>query len=87
MLAIRGALSDILSASTFARMEREKPELRFTHGSGARPRAPAWSEPECLRAMERLSRRVACGLQLSSQAHQTRRLFGGTPNQLSAFGL
>lgn len=51
ILAIRGALSDILSAATLARMAREKPDLHqltVPH----RGHAPLLDEPECLRAID-----------------------------------
>jgi pimeloyl-ACP methyl ester carboxylesterase len=58
VLAIRGALSDILSASTFARMQREKPDLvQLT--VAARGHAPLLDEPECLAAIDAFLARVA----------------------------
>lgn len=51
MLAIRGALSDILSAATVARMAREKPDL--THIEVAnRGHTPLLNEPECAAAID-----------------------------------
>jgi pimeloyl-ACP methyl ester carboxylesterase len=51
MLAIRGALSDILSAATLERMAREKPALeQLTVAS--RGHTPLLDEPECLRAID-----------------------------------
>jgi hypothetical protein len=51
VLAIRGALSDILSASTFARMQREKPDL-VSLTVTARGHAPLLDEPECRAAID-----------------------------------
>jgi pimeloyl-ACP methyl ester carboxylesterase len=61
-LAIRGALSDILSARTFERMQRDKPNLeRLTVAD--RGHVPLLDEPECLAAIDaflgRLSYRAA----------------------------
>ncbi len=51
LLAIRGALSDILSAETFARMRAEKPDLaRLTVAN--RGHVPLLDEPECLSAID-----------------------------------
>ena len=51
LLVIRGALSDLLSAATVARMAREKPDLkRLTVGN--RGHAPLLDEPECLAAID-----------------------------------
>ena len=58
MLAIRGVLSDILSASTFARMEREKPDL-VTLTVAARGHVPLLDEPECLAAIDAFLGRIA----------------------------
>jgi pimeloyl-ACP methyl ester carboxylesterase len=56
MLAIRGALSDILSVATFERMAQEKPDLeRLTVAS--RGHTPMLDEPECLAAIEGFLRR------------------------------
>jgi pimeloyl-ACP methyl ester carboxylesterase len=52
MLAIRGAQSDILSAATLARMQREKPDLTVLTVAN-RGHAPLLDEPECLGAIER----------------------------------
>jgi pimeloyl-ACP methyl ester carboxylesterase len=57
VLAIRGALSDILSVSTFARMHREKPDLA-TLTVAARGHAPLLDEPECLAAIDPFLARV-----------------------------
>ena len=51
VLVIRGALSDILSAATLARMQREKPDLR-TLTVANRGHAPLLDEPECVTAIE-----------------------------------
>jgi pimeloyl-ACP methyl ester carboxylesterase len=51
MLAIRGAQSDILSAATLARMQREKPDLR-TLSVANRGHAPLLDEPGCIAAIE-----------------------------------
>lgn len=51
MLAIRGAASDILSAATLARMQREKPDLR-TLQVADRGHAPLLDEPECVQAID-----------------------------------
>ena len=58
VLAIRGALSDVLSASTFARMQREKPDL-VTLTVAARGHVPLLDEPECLRAIGGFLARIA----------------------------
>jgi pimeloyl-ACP methyl ester carboxylesterase len=58
VLAIRGALSDILSASTFARMQREKPDL-VPLTVAARGHVPLLDEPECLAAIDSFLARVA----------------------------
>jgi len=51
VLAIRGALSDVLSESTFARMADVKPDLiRLTVTN--RGHAPMLDEPECLEAID-----------------------------------
>ena len=50
-LAIRGALSDVLSAATFDRMQREKPDLqRLTVARRGHP--PLLDEPECVTAID-----------------------------------
>jgi len=52
MLVIRGALSDLLSAATVARMAREQPGLdQLTVAN--RGHAPLLNEPECVAAIER----------------------------------
>lgn len=51
MLAIRGARSDILSAATLARMQREKPDLR-TLTVANRGHAPLLDEPGCATAID-----------------------------------
>ena len=51
MLAIRGAESDLLSAATLARMQREKPDLA-TLTVADRGHAPLLDEPECVRAID-----------------------------------
>lgn len=51
VLAIRGALSDILSAGTLSRMAREKPDLvQLTVPN--RGHAPLLDEPECVAAID-----------------------------------
>jgi pimeloyl-ACP methyl ester carboxylesterase len=57
MLAIRGALSDILSASTLERMQREKPDLECLT-VGNRGHVPLLDEPEVLAAMDRFLERL-----------------------------
>jgi pimeloyl-ACP methyl ester carboxylesterase len=50
-LAIRGELSDVLSAATFDRMQREKPDLRrLTVARRGHP--PLLDEPECVAAID-----------------------------------
>jgi pimeloyl-ACP methyl ester carboxylesterase len=51
MLAIRGASSDILSAATLDRMQREKPDLKVLTVAN-RGHTPLLDEPECLTAMD-----------------------------------
>ena len=51
MLVIRGALSDLLSAATVARMAREKPELEHITVAN-RGHAPLLNEPPCLAAID-----------------------------------
>ena len=51
MLVIRGALSDLLSAATVARMAREKPDLEHITVAD-RGHAPLLNEPECLEAID-----------------------------------
>jgi pimeloyl-ACP methyl ester carboxylesterase len=50
-LCLRGALSDILSAATLARMQKEKPDLR-TLTVADRGHVPLLDEPECLAAID-----------------------------------
>jgi pimeloyl-ACP methyl ester carboxylesterase len=51
MLAIRGASSDILSAATLSRMQREKPDLKVLSVAN-RGHTPLLDEPECLTAID-----------------------------------
>ena len=51
MLVIRGALSDILSAATVARMAREKPDLMHIEVAN-RGHTPLLNEPECVAAID-----------------------------------
>ena len=51
VLALRGALSDVLSEATFERMAREKPDLRRL-SVARRGHPPLLDEPECLAAIE-----------------------------------
>jgi pimeloyl-ACP methyl ester carboxylesterase len=51
MLVIRGALSDLLSAATVARMAREKPDLLHIEVAN-RGHTPLLDEPECLAAID-----------------------------------
>lgn len=51
ILAIRGAHSDILSASTLERMKKAKPDL-LTLSVANRGHAPLLDEPECVAAIE-----------------------------------
>lgn len=51
MLAIRGALSDILSGATFAKMKAENPELVQLEVA-QRGHAPLLDEPECIAAID-----------------------------------
>lgn len=51
MLAIRGALSDILSEAAFARMQHEKPDLVRLEVDD-RGHVPLLDEPECLAAID-----------------------------------
>lgn len=57
-LAIRGALSDILSAATLARMQQEKPDLETLVLPG-RGHAPTLDEPATRVAIRRLLDRVS----------------------------
>lgn len=60
MLVIRGALSDILSPATVARMAREKPDLMRVEVAN-RGHTPLLDEPECLAAIDEFLER--CGRQ------------------------
>jgi|OpeIllAssembly_1097287.scaffolds.fasta_scaffold15735_2 pimeloyl-ACP methyl ester carboxylesterase len=51
VLALRGALSDVLSEATFERMAREKPDLRRL-SVARRGHPPLLDEPECLAAID-----------------------------------
>jgi pimeloyl-ACP methyl ester carboxylesterase len=51
ILALRGELSDVLSAATLARMQREKPDLR-TVTVRQRGHVPLLDEPEALAAID-----------------------------------
>jgi pimeloyl-ACP methyl ester carboxylesterase len=51
LLVIRGALSDLLSAATVARMAREKPGLQHVEVAN-RGHTPLLDEPECLAAID-----------------------------------
>jgi pimeloyl-ACP methyl ester carboxylesterase len=53
MLVIRGALSDLLSAATVARMVREKPDVRHITVAN-RGHTPLLNEPECRAAIDGL---------------------------------
>ena len=56
-LAIRGELSDVLSVTTFDRMQREKPDLeRLTVARRGHP--PLLDEPECIAAIDRFLARL-----------------------------
>jgi pimeloyl-ACP methyl ester carboxylesterase len=50
-LAIRGAISDVLSQETFDRMAREKPDLERVTVAG-RGHPPMLDEPECIAAID-----------------------------------
>ncbi len=56
-LAFRGATSDILSAATFARMGREKPDLVRVEVAN-RGHTPQLDEPECVSAIDAFLARV-----------------------------
>jgi hypothetical protein len=58
VLAIRSASSDILSPSTFARMQREKPDL-VPLTVAARGHVPLLDEAECLATIDTFLARVA----------------------------
>jgi len=57
MLVIRGALSDLLSAATVARMAREQPGLEQLTVAN-RGHAPLLNEPECVAAIDRFVARI-----------------------------
>jgi pimeloyl-ACP methyl ester carboxylesterase len=59
MLVIRGALSDLLSAATVARMAREKPDLQRLSVAN-RGHTPLLNEPECLAAIDAFLATHAC---------------------------
>lgn len=52
VLALRGELSDLLSAQTLSRMQREKPDLQAATIAN-RGHTPLLDEPECLRYIDR----------------------------------
>lgn len=56
-LAIRGAMSDILSPATFERMQQEKPDLEVLTVPN-RGHAPTLDEPICRRAIRALLERI-----------------------------
>jgi pimeloyl-ACP methyl ester carboxylesterase len=60
ILAIRGALSDILSAATLARMQREKPDLKILTVAN-RGHVPLLDEPECVAAVDEFLAAAAGG--------------------------
>ena len=51
ILSLRGELSDLLSAATVARMQREKPDLRAVTVAN-RGHVPLLDEPECVEAID-----------------------------------
>jgi len=51
VLALRGAMSDVLSEATFDRMALEKPDLRRL-SVPRRGHPPLLDEPECLAAID-----------------------------------
>jgi pimeloyl-ACP methyl ester carboxylesterase len=51
LLALRGAISDVLSQATFDRMAREKPDLERVTVPG-RGHPPMLDEPECVEAID-----------------------------------
>jgi pimeloyl-ACP methyl ester carboxylesterase len=59
VLAIRGALSDLLSAATLTRMQHEKSNLSTLTVAG-RGHVPLLDEPECLDAIDAFLARLAC---------------------------
>jgi len=58
MLAIRGDHSDIVSAATLERMQREKPDLKTVIAKN-RGHAPLLDEPECVAAIDEFLTRSA----------------------------
>ncbi|MGO9803055.1 MAG: alpha/beta fold hydrolase [Steroidobacteraceae bacterium] len=60
MLAIRGEQSDILSAATLARMQREKPDLA-TLTVANRGHVPLLDEPECVKAIDEFLAALGAG--------------------------
>jgi pimeloyl-ACP methyl ester carboxylesterase len=66
MLVIRGALSDLLSAATVARMAREKPDLQHITVAN-RGHTPLLNEPECLAAIDAFVARHGRDLQTVSR--------------------
>jgi pimeloyl-ACP methyl ester carboxylesterase len=60
MLAIRGGQSDILSAATLARMQREKPDLA-TLTVANRGHVPLLDEPECVKAIDEFLAAIGAG--------------------------
>jgi len=60
MLAIRGALSDVLSAATLERMRRGRPDLK-TLTVANRGHPPLLDEPECIAAIEEFLASSAAG--------------------------
>jgi len=60
ILAIRGALSDILSAATLARMKPEKPDLKVLIVAD-RGHVPLLDEPECVAAIDEFLAAAAGG--------------------------
>lgn len=59
LLGIRGRLSDILSAATFARMKAEIPDLEQLEVA-QRGHVPLLDEPECLDAIDSFLARATC---------------------------
>jgi pimeloyl-ACP methyl ester carboxylesterase len=62
VLALRGALSDVLSAATLARMQREKPDLQSLTIAN-RGHVPLLDEPESLAAIDAFLASDSCGPQ------------------------
>jgi pimeloyl-ACP methyl ester carboxylesterase len=63
MLVIRGALSDLLSPATVARMVREKPDLEHVTVAN-RGHSPMLDEPECRAAIDAFLERCGTGQSL-----------------------